>query len=481
MSSYRPETAILELGPDFYDPVRPADFPQAIIRFRNDRRAAAVGLDGLDDEAWIRHFARFAPLPETLPEPLALRYHGHQFRVYNPDLGDGRGFLFGQLHDDAGRLLDLATKGSGTTPYSRGGDGRLTLKGGVREVLAAAMLEACGVETSKPFSLIETGEALYRQDEPSPTRSGVLVRLSHSHIRIGTFQRLLAENDAARTMQLVEHCQRYYLPEMAPTDDAGRAGAFLEAVTRRVARMGAEWLAAGFVHGVLNTDNIVITGESFDYGPYRFLPTYQPGFTAAYFDQSGLYCFARQPGTLLWNLERLAECLLLISPIEPLQAALKAFEPSFYAGLRTAMLRRLGLASAGPEQDEALVSALFGFLHASQAPFEQVLFDLAGGAARFDRLEASPAAAHYRAEAFEPLRAVLAPYALSGVLALDQPEFAALSACSLLYDDIEALWQPIAEADDWGLFAEKLAAIETKRRAYAFSGVRTLPAAVQKG
>src|SRR5689334_25054118 len=187
---YRPETAILALGDAFYDPVAPADFPRAILRFRNDRWAPAVGLEGLDEERWRAHFARFVPLPDNLPQPLALRYHGHQFRSYNPDIGDGRGFLFAQVRDERGRLLDLATKGSGQTPYSRFGDGRLTLKGGVREVLAAEMLEALGVYTSKAFSLFETGEELVRGDEPSPTRSSVLVRLSHSHIRYGTFQRL---------------------------------------------------------------------------------------------------------------------------------------------------------------------------------------------------------------------------------------------------------------------------------------------------
>src|SRR6201996_8739422 len=172
-----PETAILELGDAFYDPVSAADFPETVLRFRNDRAAAQVGLDGLDDAEWLAHFGRFAPLTGSLPEPLALRYHGHQFRVYNPEIGDGRGFTFAQLRDDRGRLLDLGTKGSGQTPYSRHADGRLTLKGGVREVLATEMLEALGVPTSRSFSLIETGEALERGDEPSPTRSAVLVRL----------------------------------------------------------------------------------------------------------------------------------------------------------------------------------------------------------------------------------------------------------------------------------------------------------------
>src|SRR3954469_21937587 len=135
-----------------------------------------------------------------------MRYHGHQFRVYNPELGDGRGFLFAQLREaETNRLLDLGTKGSGETPWSRQGDGRLTLKGGVREVLAATMLEALGVPTSRAFSLIETGEDLVRGDEPSPTRSAVVPRLSHSHIRFGTFQRHAFHDRADLVKQLLEH------------------------------------------------------------------------------------------------------------------------------------------------------------------------------------------------------------------------------------------------------------------------------------
>lgn len=141
---YRPDVQIASLGDRIGDPVEAADFPETILRFRNDRWAPAVGLQSLDDDEWLRHFGRFEPLPDNLPQPLALRYHGHQFRSYNPEIGDGRGFLFAQLRDGAGRLLDLATKGSGTTPYSRRGDGRLTLKGGVREIMATEMLEALG-------------------------------------------------------------------------------------------------------------------------------------------------------------------------------------------------------------------------------------------------------------------------------------------------------------------------------------------------
>ena len=193
---------ILGLGDAFYDQVKPAEFPATIPRFVNQRWAERVGLG---DVEWERHFARFEPLPGNLKHPLALRYHGHQFRHYNPDIGDGRGFLFAQVRDGSGRLLDLGTKGSGQTPYSRDGDGRLTLKGGVREVLATEMLEALGVNTSKSFALFETGEALWRGDEPSPTRSSVLTRLNHGHIRIGTFQRFAFFDDAAGIAKLTRY------------------------------------------------------------------------------------------------------------------------------------------------------------------------------------------------------------------------------------------------------------------------------------
>ena len=208
----RPDPRFMQLGPEFADPVAPAEFPQTLLRYRNHRAAASVGLETLTGAEWLAAFARFEPLPGNQPAPLALRYHGHQFRTYNPDLGDGRGFLFAQLRDDKDRLLDLGTKGSGQTPWSRRGDGRLTLKGGVREVLATTMLEAQGVPTSRSFSLVETGEALERSDEPSPTRGAVLTRLSHSHIRFGTFQRLAFFDRADLMAQLVDHGWRLITP-----------------------------------------------------------------------------------------------------------------------------------------------------------------------------------------------------------------------------------------------------------------------------
>ncbi len=466
-SAYRPETLHDRLGPEFYDPVEAAPFPAHILRYRNERQAERLGLGALSDEEWIAHFGRFQPLPGTFPQPLALRYHGHQFRHYNPDLGDGRGFLFAQLRDADGRLLDFGTKGSGQTPWSRRGDGRLTLKGGVREALATEMLEAMGVNTSKTFSLIETGEKLMRGDEPSPTRSSVLVRLSHSHIRIGTFQRLAYLEDTTSLAHLLAHSVAHYLPELdanAPPEEL--APLFLKEVSRRVAQMGAQWMAAGFVHGVLNSDNINITGESFDYGPWRFAPTFDPKLTAAYFDETGLYAFGRQPGALLWNLGRLAECLLPLAPREPIEEALATFEPVIQQAFTAAFLRRLGLMSAGLEADANCINAFVAFLISTKAPLEQTFFDWRGGLASQDRAARSPNAQYYKQAAFEPVFNAMTTFASAPDLRLDHPYFAKAAPCTMIIDEVEDIWAPIAEFDDWSRFEDKLRDIALMREAY---------------
>ncbi len=456
----RPAQIHADLGPDFYDLVAPARFPETILRYRNDAWAARVGLSDLAPEEWLAHFGRFEPLPGSFPAPLALRYHGHQFRSYNPDLGDGRGFLFAQLHDlQDGRLLDLGTKGSGTTPWSRTADGRLTLKGGVREVLATTLLEALGVNTSKSFSLIEMGEALERGDEPSPARSAVLVRLSHSHIRIGSFQRFLALDEPRNILRLLDHTIRTHMPELWHDDVPRRAASFLEAVCGRVARTGAQWMAAGFVHGVLNTDNINVTGESFDYGPWRFVPVSDPAFTAAYFDTQGLYSFGRQPEALFWNLSRLAECLLPLADLALLEPALKTFGPSLQEAFADAIFDRLGLVRTRDEAADRLVAAFWGFLARSGAPFEQTFFDWYGGLASAGRAAASPSAALYASEAFASVRGALQGFVPVDPGRLTHPYFAGDRPCTLLIEEVEALWDPIARMDDWSAFQAKLTEI----------------------
>jgi uncharacterized protein YdiU (UPF0061 family) len=466
--SYRPETLHATLGAEFFDLVEAASFPKHILRFRNQRAAARVGLDTLTDAEWIAHFGRFEPLPESFAKPLALRYHGHQFHMYNPDIGDGRGFLFAQLRDSVdGRLLDLGTKGSGRTPWSRQGDGKLTLKGGVREILATEMLEALGVYTSKTFSLIETGEALWRGDEPSPTRSAALVRLSHSHIRIGTFQRLAFLDDQAAISRLIDHAVVHYFPELADAPAESRAGDFLERVTARVARLGARYMAAGFVHGVLNSDNINITGESFDYGPWRFAPRYDPQFTAAYFDETGLYAFGRQPGALGWNLTRLAETILPLVGLERTQRILGDYQNVIQREFQLALLDRFALLPAAtPEEDAALAKGLLEFLGKTQAGFEQTFFDWRGGLASRERAARSSQAVLYDTPEFAPLREALAAHGTAPSANLDHAYFRRETPCTMLIEEVEAIWTPIAAADDWSALDAKLADIALMREAY---------------
>ena len=448
MTLPQPATALLDLGPDFWDPVEPAQFPTTRLRFRNDRAAAEIGLATLSDHAWTAHFGRFEPILDTLPQPLALRYHGHQFRAYNPDIGDGRGFTFAQFHDRDGRLMDLGTKGSGQTPYSRFGDGRLTLKGGVREILATEMLEALRVPTSRTLSLIETGEALERGDEPSPTRSAVLVRLSHGHIRIGTFQRLAYFQDEANMRRLVA----YVLRSLYGKDGADPIR-LLELVMERTATLAARYMAAGFVHGVLNTDNINVTGESFDYGPWRFAPSWNPAFTAAYFDHQGLYAFGRQPDAIGWDVAQLAASLRLLAESEPLIEVLDRFAPRFQLALSEAILWRLGVLPRDEASDREVARAVERTLRTTGAPLDHVFFDAFGGTLPDSY-----------GEDWNDLRVALTGY---------QPRrprdhaYWAGEPCSMLIDEVEAIWAPIAEADDWAPLYAKVAAIRAMGAALA--------------
>ena len=466
-AAYRPDPRFMRLGPEFADPVAPADFPETILRFRNDRAAATIGLEALTESEWLDRFARFSPLPDNQPGPLAMRYHGHQFRSYNPELGDGRGFLYAQLREaGTGRLLDLATKGSGQTPWSRSGDGRLTLKGGVREVLAAEMLQALGVPTSRAFSLIETGEALQRGDEPSPTRSAVLTRLSHSHIRFGTFQRQAFEDRADNIQRLLDHAAEVYYPDLLAVEGAGRATGLLAHAVAASARLVARWMAAGFVHGVLNTDNLNITGESFDYGPWRFLPRNDPNFTAAYFDQTGLYSFGRQPEAVFWNLQQLAGCLSLVADKEPLVEALGGFAPAYRRELAGAMLNRLGLAPRTEAEDVDLVNAAFRALASGGEAlrWEPFFFDwFCGDEAR---ALAGPRAGIYGGESFAAFREYLAAYAPDRPERLSHPYFSRPEPEEMLIDAVEALWAKIAEDDDWSDFEAKVAAVREAGEAW---------------
>ncbi|MBD2472840.1 YdiU family protein [Nostoc sp. FACHB-145] len=367
------EPALESLGDDYYDEVAAEEFPQHILRWRNDALLPYLGLEppAVKDEHFITAFGKF----QGRKPLLALRYHGYQFGTYNPQLGDGRGFLYGQVRSTDGELYDFGTKGSGRTPYSRGGDGMLTLKGGVREVLAAEALHQMGVRTSRCLSMIETGLSLWRGDEPSPTRSSVMVRMSSSHIRFGNFERFHYLKRPDLTQKLLDHVIEYYYHHLVTEKD--KYALFYAELVKRVAELVAQWMAAGFCHGVLNTDNMSITGESFDYGPYAFIPTYDPYFTAAYFDYYKRYCYGHQPSICQWNLEMLQEPLKAIIESKDMEAGLASFDDYYGAEYRHLMLKKLGFEQLlHPEADE-LLELTITFLKESQVGYHLFFSEMA--------------------------------------------------------------------------------------------------------
>ena len=366
------EPALESLGDDYYDEVAAAEFPQHILRWRNDALLAQLGLDPqvVTDEDFIVAFGKF----ESRKPLLALRYHGYQFGEYNPRLGDGRGFLYGQVRGIDGELYDFGTKGSGTTPYSRGGDGMLTLKGGLREVLAAEALHYMGVRTSRCLTMIETGLPLWRGDEPSPTRSCVMVRMSRSHIRFGTFERLHYFRRPDLTKKLLDHVIDSYYQHLISEQD--KYALFYAELVKRVAELAAQWMAAGFCHAVLNTDNMSITGESFDYGPYAFIPTYEPYFTAAYFDSYRRYCYSHQPGICKLNLEMLQEPLKAVIDPSDMEAGLTSFDEHYHEEYCSLMLKKLGFEQL-PSEAVELLNLTIQFLLESQVGYHQFFYEMA--------------------------------------------------------------------------------------------------------
>ena len=471
------EPALESLGYDYFDEVTAAEFPGHILRFRNDQLLPLLGLDPtkVEDEDFIQAFGKF----QGLRPFLALRYHGYQFGEYNPRLGDGRGFLYGQVRGIDGELYDFGTKGSGTTPYSRGADGRLTLKGGVREVLAAEALHNLGVRTSRCLSLIETGEQLWRGDEPSPTRSSVMVRLTRSHIRFGTFERLHYFKRPDLIQKLLGHViEQYYpkitsSPRLGKTREDDRYVQFYAELVERVAQLVAQWMAAGFCHAVLNTDNMSITGESFDYGPYAFIPTYNPSFTAAYFDYYGRYCYGYQPEICRGNLEMLQQPLAAVISQADMAAALATFDEHYYLTYRQLMLNKLGFAQIPEPQAEELLRLTIQFLQDSQVGYHAFFAELAQ---QFDlswRDDVGQIFSHAsflqspeQSSALDTWR-VLYNHLLQHSSAAEMEDIARRlqdknPKTALLRPVIEEVWEAIAQEDNWEPFYALLKRLQSK-------------------
>ncbi|MBW4577904.1 MAG: YdiU family protein [Aphanothece sp. CMT-3BRIN-NPC111] len=462
------EPALEALGGDYFDEVEAAEFPQHILRFRNDQLLPKLGLDPKDvtDDHFIEAFGKFQGHPRPF---LALRYHGYQFGVYNPSLGDGRGFLYGQVRGTDGELYDFGTKGSGRTPYSRGGDGRLTLKGGLREVLAAEALHQMGVRTSRCLSMIETGDSLWRGDEPSPTRSSVMIRFNRSHIRFGTFERLHYFGRKDLITKLLDHVIEYYYPALQGETD--RYALFYAELVKRVAELAAQWMAAGFCHAVLNTDNMSITGESFDYGPFAFIPTYNLEFTAAYFDYYGRYSYGNQPDICRLNLEMLQQPLSAVIDVADMEAGLAHFDEHYLLSYKQLMLNKLGLNQVAiPELDE-LVMLTIQLLQDSQVGYHAFFSELTELFSVKWRQDINSILSDSdvllsvgKSEVLGNWRALYH----RGLINLSAKEIEnipqIMARCNpktvLLRPQIEAIWEPISQEDNWEPFYALLKRIQ---------------------
>jgi serine/tyrosine/threonine adenylyltransferase len=473
------ESPLADLGDEYSDAVTPATFPKHELRFRNDDVLAQLGLppEGVSDRDFIEAFGQFSG-----HEPfLALRYHGYQFRSYNPFLGDGRGFLYGQVRGQNGKLYDFGTKGSGPTPYSRGGDGRLTLKGGIREVLASEALHALGVNTSRTLSLIETGESLHRGDEPSPTRSAVMIRFSHSHIRFGTFERLNYIQRPDLTQKLLNHVIEVYYPHLLTVkDEQSRYALWFAELSERLAALVAQWMSAGFCHAVLNTDNMSITGESFDYGPFAFMGEYDPRFTAAYFDYSGLYCYGNQPGACYWNLEQLAVALDGVVDQAGLEAGLAQYQPTYAEAFCSSTLKKLGIlpdlaAKLPADLQRDLIASTLTLLEQTHVSYPDFFANLTQQFSRQWQTDSTlifsatvenaeencdPDGAEQLTQwrqMYQHCLSQLPPEAMDSVQSC-------LNATNpmtvLLRPQIEAVWAPITEDDNWQPFYDLLSKVQ---------------------
>jgi serine/tyrosine/threonine adenylyltransferase len=356
-----------------YLPVEGDVAPAPRLVLLNEALAGELGLDpgALRSEAGLAMLTGGA-MPEGAA-PLAMAYAGHQFGGFSPQLGDGRALLVGEVIDRQGRRRDIHLKGSGRTPFSRGGDGKAALGPVVREYILGEAMQALGIPTTRALAAVATGERVLRQEGPLP--GAVLARVASSHIRVGTFQFFAARGERERLARLADHAIARHDPDMAGTAD--RVLAFLHRVAARQMELVAQWMAVGFVHGVMNTDNCAVSGETIDYGPCAFVDAYAPGAVFSSIDHGGRYAYANQPLIAQWNLARLAEALLpLIAPEDPegalpeVRAVIEGAADIYARARRARFGAKLGLAAAGPG-DDALIDGFLDLLAAQGADFTQ--------------------------------------------------------------------------------------------------------------
>ena len=350
---------------------RVAPTPVASPRLIKLNRPLAIHL-GLDPDRLNSPEGAEILAGKRLPDgadPIAMAYAGHQFGHFVPQLGDGRAILLGEVIDADGVRRDIQLKGSGPTPFSRRGDGRAALGPVLREYIVSEAMAALGIPTTRSLAAVITGESVMRE---TPLPGAVLTRVAASHIRVGTFQYFAARGDTEGVRRLADHVIARHYPQAADADRPYHA--LLEGVIARQAQLVARWLLVGFIHGVMNTDNTSISGETIDYGPCAFMDQYDPATVFSSIDEQGRYAYANQPRIALWNLTRLAECLLPLfsdaqeKAIEEAQIVLGDFAEKFTEAYQAGLREKLGLFTAR-DGDPALVQDLLDAMAKNQADF----------------------------------------------------------------------------------------------------------------
>jgi uncharacterized protein YdiU (UPF0061 family) len=358
--------------PGFYVPWNPVTAPQPRLLFLNHPLAEELGFDvgALDERERAELFAGNR-LPEGA-QPIAQAYAGHQFGGFSPQLGDGRALLLGEVVDRLGRRRDLAFKGSGRTPFSRGGDGKAAVGPMLREVVVGEAMHALGVPTTRALAVAATGEPVHRE---RTLPGAVLTRVAASHLRVGSFEYFAARGETGRVRQLADYAIARHDPQLAGADE--RYLGLLKAVAERQARLVAQWMNLGFIHGVMNTDNMTISGETIDYGPCAFVEAYDPEAVFSSIDHHGRYAFANQPRIARWNLARLAETLLPLFDADQQRAVERAtevidgFPAMFEQAWRRGQAAKLGLEPAGvvTDADGALADDWLALLQSQRVDF----------------------------------------------------------------------------------------------------------------
>ena len=366
------ENSYAALPERFFARANPSQFPAPRLIKVNIGLAEILGLDpaALASEDGVQILAGNRVAEGSVP--LAMAYAGHQFSHYVPQLGDGRAKLLGEVRGRNGVLYDIHLKGSGRTAFSRGGDGRAVLGPVLREYIVSEAMAAIGVPSTRALAAVTTGDLVMRE---RPMPGAVFTRVAASHLRVGTFQFFAARGDAEGLKALAEFAITRHYPEVA--QDPRPIRALLACVISRQARLIAQWMHLGFIHGVMNTDNMSISGETIDYGPCAFMEAYDPATVYSSIDRQGRYAYGNQPHAAHWNLVRLAEALLPLlqaeegtaeKAVESAQEALAGFAPHYEAALHVGFRRKLGLGSEQAD-DVALVENLLSLMVANEVDF----------------------------------------------------------------------------------------------------------------